>query len=48
MGDKTVFLAFPQVEILARGHSLEVADASALKHVSEEWTGPDVCEPAGG
>ncbi len=32
MGDKSVFLAFPQLEILARGHSLEVADASALKH----------------
>ncbi len=27
MGDKSVFLAFPQLEILARGHSLEVADA---------------------
>ncbi len=31
MGDKSVFLAFPQLEILARGHSLEVADAVGIE-----------------
>lgn len=39
MEGKRELLSFPVLENFLREHSLEVADTSASKHVSEEWTG---------